>query len=527
MKKVLLSLLAFVSIVGLLSLTSCKKEEAGNGQFTATMESCTSQDGKTVLNGTNLNWEPNDLVTIYGVGGIGYYFANPQTPATVAAFVYSGFEHEISAPCRAYYPYNLTYDGVHIQLPATQTYVEGSMIGFPMYAESNTNMLAFRNLCGALKLHLTKANTSITAIGVTANSQINGTFTLNYNNGDPVLIGSSAATSAPSPSTTLRCVTAQSIDNGADFFIYLPAGNYTGLEIDVLSDDGRYCIKTANVTIPVARSRYTTITLGENDLNFITPPSHENQSGFFSVSETQQVRFSQGNLQYQVSTNTWRFALHQYDFIGYSNSNISSTHYDGWIDLFGWGTGNNPMLSSTDLADYSTFVDWGVNAISNGGNIANMWRTLTSDELLYLLNYRTNSTNLGTANARYAQGTVNNIHGVILFPDGYVHPACVAAPVGINQQNSGGWDGNVYTLNQWSLMEAAGAVFLPAAGYRTPPSVVGNFGGVGSYWTSSTFEAGGRTIVSYLRFSNSYLFIGGSYTDFSMGFSVRLVQDNE
>ena len=160
MKKVLLSLLAFVSIVGLLSLTSCKKEEAGNGQFTATMESCTSQDGKTVLNGTNLNWEPNDLVTIYGVGGIGYYFANPQTPATVAAFVYSGFEHEISAPCRAYYPYNLTYDGVHIQLPATQTYVEGSMIGFPMYAESNTNMLAFRNLCGALKLHLTKANTS-------------------------------------------------------------------------------------------------------------------------------------------------------------------------------------------------------------------------------------------------------------------------------------------------------------------------------------------------------------------------------
>ena len=46
------------------------------------------------------------------------------------------------------------------------------------------------------------------------------------------------------------------------------------------------------------------------------------------------IFFSQGNLQYQASTNTWRFAEHQYDLIGSDNSNISST-YSGWIDLFG------------------------------------------------------------------------------------------------------------------------------------------------------------------------------------------------
>ena len=38
--------------------------------------------------------------------------------------------------------------------------------------------------------------------------------------------------------------------------------------------------------------------------------------GLFSVSETQQVYFSRGNLQYQASTNTWRFAEHQYDYVG-------------------------------------------------------------------------------------------------------------------------------------------------------------------------------------------------------------------
>lgn len=59
--------------------------------------------------------------------------------------------------------------------------------------------------------------------------------------------------------------------------------------------------------------------------------------GEFSVSATKKVHFSQGNLQYQASTKTWRFAEHQYDYIGSANSQISSS-YTGWIDLFGYGT---------------------------------------------------------------------------------------------------------------------------------------------------------------------------------------------
>lgn len=114
--------------------------------------------------------------------------------------------------------------------------------------------------------------------------------------------------------------------------------------------------------------------------------------GAFSVSATKKVNFSQGNLQYQASTKTWRFAENQYDMIGAANSNISST-YNGWIDLFGWGTSgyNNkyPYMTSTTNADYGdgnndiagTNYDWGVyNAISNGGNAKGLWRTLTTAE---------------------------------------------------------------------------------------------------------------------------------------------------
>ena len=59
--------------------------------------------------------------------------------------------------------------------------------------------------------------------------------------------------------------------------------------------------------------------------------------GLFSVSASKKVCFAQGNLQYQASTNTWRFAENQYDALTTENTNVSAT-YVGWIDLFGWGT---------------------------------------------------------------------------------------------------------------------------------------------------------------------------------------------
>jgi hypothetical protein len=101
--------------------------------------------------------------------------------------------------------------------------------------------------------------------------------------------------------------------------------------------------------------------------------------GVFSVGEGKQVTFSKGNLQYHPANNEWRFAPSQLDYIGEANSNCSAT-YNGWLDLFGWGTGDNPTNSSTDNNDYQIFVDWGKNQIGN--EIPNTWRTMTSDELM-------------------------------------------------------------------------------------------------------------------------------------------------
>jgi len=135
------TLASLVSVAALLSFTSCQKENTqGNGtQFRATMEDCTAT--KTELGGTALNWVSGDQIAVYGTAGCGIYSATPHTPATAAVFDNVSGETG-DGPFRAFYPSTLTTDGVNITLPATQSYVEGSINEFPMYAESSNNRRA-------------------------------------------------------------------------------------------------------------------------------------------------------------------------------------------------------------------------------------------------------------------------------------------------------------------------------------------------------------------------------------------------
>ena len=238
----------------------------------------------------------------------------------------------------------------------------------------------------------------------------------------------------------------------------------------------------------------------------------------FSVSDSTKVYFSQGNLQYQASSKTWRFAEHQFDIVGFDNKNISEK-YNGWIDLFGWGTsgynGKNPYMTSTNYSDYGdgyndiagTSYDWGVyNKISNGGNSAGMWRTLTSSEWYYLISGRAQAGRL------MGQGRVNNVNGLILLPDGWETPSSVKFTY-----DPGNYSTNVYSLDEWAVMESYGAVFLPAAGYRRGTDV-GDVGSYGYYWSSSA-----DGYAYYLYFLSYGVYTGSGYR--YDGLSVRLVQD--
>lgn len=267
--------------------------------------------------------------------------------------------------------------------------------------------------------------------------------------------------------------------------------------------------------------------------------------GLFSVSPARKVYFSQGNLQYQASTNTWRFAEHQWDYVGDNwqgtvyengikcNNSLISSLYDGWIDLFGWGTsgwnnGNtyympynsdnsDPKLYGPpgvhDLTGEYANADWGIfNSISNGGNQAGFWRTLTADEWEYLITSRPT-----TSNYRYVKATVNDIIGLILLPDDWN-----ISYYSLNNPNDmqSDFSNNTLSTTDWAVIESNGAIFLPASGYRDGTSMKW-VGGCGYYRSTTCYL---EDVASSVEFHDMWVHYNLSNPRY-YGFSVRLVHD--
>ena len=341
---------------------------------------------------------------------------------------------------------------------------------------------------------------------------------------------------------------------GEHWAILLPQDEVT--EADALSADGAYT-GTCGTVPAIAENDYLTAGITVAIETPLGPVGIIN--GAFTINANgEQVYFSQGNLQYQASTNTWRFAEHQWDYVGTQtpdnngnaggtingsdNKNISQT-YDGWIDLFGWGTSGynhganayQPWSISRNNSDYYAYgnssyylydqtgqADWGYNAISNGGNTENSgWRTLSQPEWDYLFNTR------GTASGiRFAKARVNGVKGVILLPDGWD-----ASFYTLNYTNSTsiGYNNNTISSTDWiNVLEANGAVFLPAGGMRTYGTYIWGASERGFYWSASYSYNGYIGNAYGVHFTSSACnFNATEENDRYKGQSVRLVRNAE
>ena len=252
--------------------------------------------------------------------------------------------------------------------------------------------------------------------------------------------------------------------------------------------------------------------------------------GVFSVSETKKVMFSPGNLQYHRATDTWHFADEQTDLLIINNLNspiyhqshgiyISALRLDSLdidpeiqlgskIDLFGWGTGYNPIMVSQSVEDYVDFVDWGYHQIDNDKSM--QWHTLDYDEWDYLLHKRPNADSL------WAFADVKGFPGKIFLPDGWVCPDGVSyEPVHGNVPVL--LDGvNHYNSDDWAIMEKSGAVFLRFSCYRTGVQIY-PITGLSAYWVSSYTDDTHGVALEYA--------FGLTEKSRSLGYSVRLVKE--
>ena len=242
----------------------------------------------------------------------------------------------------------------------------------------------------------------------------------------------------------------------------------------------------------------------------------------FSVSETKKVIFAPGNLQYNAVQNTFRFAEHQYDYLGKSNEYIDQ-YYNGWIDLFGWGTSGYddkyPYLCSEESEDYfygsdiaGTDYDWGqYNAIEHeayAGTEKGFWRTPTKDEVEYLMKQKIDNFEAGGVRVT----DMNNESFLIILPDGLdLSNELTIAPNTLKD----------YTKEQLLYVQSQGAVILPLmSGFRSGTTFSNAEGG--AYWTATLKKDFIRTAYIFYPGKGSILELV-----VSNGCAVRLVHDVE
>lgn len=245
-------------------------------------------------------------------------------------------------------------------------------------------------------------------------------------------------------------------------------------------------------------------------------PKPSKRIGVFSVAKDKQVSFSQGNLQYVQSRDKWQFANTQYEYMGnrhFVNGQLADT-----IEYFGWSGKNSNapwgISLSIELSDYKgEFLDWGTNVIS--GDVANTWRTLSNDELIYLCQKRENASQL------LGLGYIGAISGLIILPDDWVTPEGLQFTPNTNDASL-----NQYTKEQWAIMENVGAVFIPATGYFNHK--LDNMRGVnekGYYRVSTLAEDGRQMYLVYGKDHITYSYSGNNNGNLFYAFPVRLVHD--
>ena len=189
-------------------------------------------------------------------------------------------------------------------------------------------------------------------------------------------------------------------------------------------------------------------------------------------------------------------------------------------------------LGNFDLTGEYVNSDWGVyNTISNGGS--RQWRTPTADEINYLLMERVTPSGI-----RFAKAEVAGVWGLIVLPDDWNEATYHLRGVNVNCDFST----NKITASEWlDMLEPAGAVFLPAAGWRFQPSgetwtwyenmVSYSSYCEGVYWTSTACDG-----VDYgVDWALAFYFTGTDGLTYAPGFvfpsyrcdgnSVRLISD--
>ena len=244
------------------------------------------------------------------------------------------------------------------------------------------------------------------------------------------------------------------------------------------------------------------------------------------------VKFARGNMwcqnnvlhnedeQYQFSSADWSKDGHISHFM-WSKSlteSVKKKYEDDGAssgDTFFTNAGDNQLSPNPDLVVNGQKGKW---RVLSGGN---------DGEWNYLLNSRATTYGKGTdvENRRYAAVKVNDMPGLLVFPDEFSWPTAAGTePATFNAAESD-WNGVNYKSAAFEALQSAGCVFLPAAGYRNGfdgDTFIINVGSYGYYWSSTPIV---NYSAYYLNFYSGNVYPAiNNFRNFA--YAVRLVTES-
>lgn len=256
---------------------------------------------------------------------------------------------------------------------------------------------------------------------------------------------------------------------------------------------------------------------------FYTSDGEQSVDSVFTVGKGTKVIFRGGNLLYQPGTHTYKIADEQYDFIGgrgaasvndaeeNPNSNkdtlVSGTLY--YTDLAGVRQKCSNHLDSLYSTTYMGWRDLHKFYVLDGILDKSItidgkeYRALSESEYTYLFFTRPNAKSLrGRARIKLGNrgGSTNDsiINGFILLPDNWNPSILPNKQFKSDVTDNTYYTDNVYTRNEWKILEKQGAIFLPAGGSVDNEGSKDRFSKKcnrsGFYWLTATDATHARTL---------------------------------
>lgn len=541
-------------MIAIAAVMACNKVETNEQPVSAEEEKgydviyATAEATKTAIIGSGINehveWVAGDEVALFKDAEESYWGIKYRARTSGSSNVeFEAVEGTLSGDMVALYPSNCfttkagwgtTYPKIYPEVRALQSgsFKDVIFVGCPK--TKGSDKFYFTAITSVIKIDV-PAEKNVIQIELESDNDIFGRLEAYYN-------GAKWTTSASNTGKKIivRDPEGKSF-SGPVYISVLPCTKVSNIKITFVSPE-KYCYVTKT---GVSAFKLNTIEdFGTAKFNF------QKYSKAFTIdAEGRQVFIAPGNLQYRGCDSTWRFAEHQWDFVGeplgykgtvYEGGELSDNtkvdrEYSGWIDSFIFGTSgcdpnyppyyntNSEFASSIDLST-NTNYDWGRYCdISNASPNDKNWFTMSIDQWIYLFSrettspgtYATSNTNTwGNAQITVTiNGASQKICGNILLPDYFIMPEGMTF---LGRKDSGNttWTDNSYTEEQFNKMAAAGAVFIPAAGYRNNTKYVA--GNPNGYYSTTL----GSTV---LTFNNPQTFAH----NLNHARSVRLVRDVE